>query len=123
VSDDAVGEGDADTYVHDPGAVEPIGNDPDAVGDPDAGEPEGAAQPRNTPEPEGEFDWRGWLLVAAIVVAFLLVPGALYLLPSFRGVVASIGLGLRHTYLVFPLIPAFLLGAIAVWSAVRARGK
>jgi hypothetical protein len=112
VSDD----GD-DGYVHEPGG--------DDAGPPDRGTPTdgtGARQPRNTPDPEGaEFDWGGWLLVAAVVFAFLVVPGALYLLPTVQDAVASLGLGLRHTYLVLPLLPAFLLGAIAVWSAVRSR--
>ena len=105
---------DEDTFVH--------------TGDPsvdDADDPAprgGAAQPRNAPDPgDAEFDWRGWLLVAVVVVAFLIVPGLLYLLPTARETVAALGLGLRHTYLVLPLLPAFLLGAVAVWSAVRAR--
>nr|WP_245681147.1 hypothetical protein [Halorientalis regularis] len=68
-----------------------------------------------------EFDWRGWLLVAAIVVAFLIVPGALYLLPAARGSVAALGWGWRNTYLALPLIPALVLGALAVWSAVSSR--
>jgi hypothetical protein len=38
-----------------------------------------------------------------------------------RSAVASVGLSLRDTYLVLPLLPAFLLGAVAVWSAVRSR--
>jgi hypothetical protein len=104
--------GDDDGYVHDPDA----GTDPAAATSPDA------AQPRNTPDPDaGEFDWRGWLLVATVVFAFLLAPGALYLLPTVQDAIAGLGLGLRHTYLVLPLLPAVLLGVIAVWSAVRSR--
>ena len=93
-----------DGYVHDPGTV----------GD----------QPRNTPtqaQPAEEFDWRGWLLVAAVVVTFLVVPGLLYVLPAVRGAVAALGLGLRNTYLILPLVPALGLGAVAVWAAIRAR--
>lgn len=86
------------------------------------GEAAGGDQPRNTPTAtDRSFDWRGWILVAAIVVAFLIVPGALYVLPSFQSTVAGMGLGWRHTYLVLPLVPAFGLAALAVWSAVRAR--
>jgi hypothetical protein len=109
-----------DGYVHEPGAGD--GSGADSTGDGAARVDD--AQPRNAPEPgDAEFDWRGWLLVAAVVVAFLVVPGALYLLPTIQGAVADLGLGLRHTYLVLPLVPAFLLGAIAVWSAVRSRSR
>jgi hypothetical protein len=79
----------------------------------------GAADP---PEP-GSFDWRGWILVGAIVVAFLVVPGAILVLPSAQGVIAAIGFSLRDAYLFLPLVPAFGLGVIAVWSALRYRGE
>ncbi|WP_336002032.1 hypothetical protein [Halorientalis halophila] len=116
-----------DGYVHEPGE---IAGDGSAAGDADRGDPdEGASDatprdqyPRNTVDSTAkEFDWRGWLLVGAIVIAFLVVPGALYLLPAARGGLAALGLGWRHTYLALPLIPALLLAAIAVWSAVRSR--
>jgi hypothetical protein len=68
-----------------------------------------------------EFGWRGWLLVGMVVVAFLLVPAVILFLPQARGLVASLGLTLRDAYLVLPLVPAFLLGATAVWAAVRSR--
>lgn len=68
-----------------------------------------------------EFGGHGWLLVGTVLVAFLVVPTAILLLPAARGVVASLGLTLRAAYLVLPLVPAFLLGAVAVWSALRAR--
>lgn len=93
--DDADGE---PTYVHRP-----------------SGEPA-------APDADRHFDWRGWLLVATIAFSFLVVPGAILLLPSAQGFVTSLGLSLRDAYLTLPLIPAFLLGAVAVWSAVRSRG-
>jgi hypothetical protein len=68
-----------------------------------------------------EFGWRGWVLVGVIVVAFLVVPAAILFLPRAQGAVASLGLTLRDAYLVLPLVPAFLLGATAVWAAVRSR--
>jgi len=78
--------------------------------------------PRNTAGgSDAEFDWRGWVLVATIGVAFLVIPGLLYLLPAARDTLAGLGLGWQTTYLVAPLVPAFLLGALAVWSAVRSR--
>ena len=65
------------------------------------------------------FDWRGWLLVATIAVSFLVVPAAILFAPQWA---TFLGLSWRDTYLTLPLIPAFLLGGVAVWSAVRSRG-
>lgn len=104
-----------DTYVHDPDTVRTDDRESET-------DDETQRQPRNMPgKTDSEFDWRGWMLVGAIVVAFLVVPSILYLLPTARDAVAALGLGFRHTYLVLPLVPAFLLGTIAVWSAVRSR--
>jgi len=61
------------------------------------------------------------VLVVVVVVAFLVVPTAILFLPQARGSIASLGLTLRDAYLVLPLVPAFLLGATAVWAAVRSR--
>ncbi|MGM0605818.1 MAG: hypothetical protein ACQETB_09115 [Halobacteriota archaeon] len=59
------------------------------------------------------FDARGWVLVAAVVACFLVVPGVIYLFPS---VPSSSGLPFFTAFLVLPLVPAVLLGVIAVWS-------
>lgn len=76
-------------YVYEPGVTESI--DPPAV---------------------QEFDWRGWILVATIVMAFIVAPAIILfqppdLLPFFVA------------YLVVPLLPAALLGIIAVWATAR----
>lgn len=71
----------------------------------------------------GAFDWRGWALVAAIVVAFLVVPATILYLPAAQGVIRSLGLTMRDAYLVLPLLPAFGLGLVAVWSAIRSRSS
>ncbi len=65
---------------------------------------------------EREFDWRGWLLVAAIFVAFLVVPGLIYLYPR---VPSNFGLSFWDAYLVLPMIPAVILGLLAVWATTR----
>jgi len=65
--------------------------------------------------------WRGWVLVGALVVSFLVVPWAIILLPRAQGFLGSVGLGWRDAYLVLPLIPALGLGVLAVWAAVAAR--
>lgn len=70
------------------------------------------------PDADRRFDWRGWVLVATIAFSFLVVPGLILAAPEYA---TSLGLSLRDAYLTLPLIPAFLLGAVAVWSAVRSR--
>ena len=60
------------------------------------------------------FGWRGWLLVGVLVVSFLVIPILVTLRPIWL-------VGFRTTYLVLPMIPAVLLGAVAVWSAVNSR--
>jgi hypothetical protein len=84
-------------------------------------DPEGV-RPHQAPPSESGFDWRGWLLVGVILFCFLVVPAAILYLPQAKGLIASLGLTLRDAYLVLPLIPAFLLGAVAVWAAVKSRG-
>lgn len=69
----------------------------------------------------GDFGWQGWVLVCVVVVAFFVVPAAILYLPRAQGFIASLGLTVRDAYLVLPLLPAFLLGATAVWAAVRSR--
>ncbi|XVH32083.1 hypothetical protein ACNS7O_02560 [Haloferacaceae archaeon DSL9] len=68
------------------------------------------------PEPTG-FGRQGWLLVGAVVVCFLVIPGIIYLFPY---VVTGLGLSFFASYLVLPLIPAVLLGAVAVWTMTAA---
>ena len=80
-----------------------------------------SGEPPRQAETSGEFGREGWVLVGTILVGFLLVPTAILVLPAAQGVVRSLGLTLRAAYLTLPLIPAFLLGAIAVWSALRSR--
>jgi hypothetical protein len=55
----------------------------------------------------------GWVLVAAVVVAVLVVPGVVYLWPAGERV---LGANYRTAMLVFPMIPAVILGIVAVWS-------
>lgn len=70
-----------------------------------------------------EFDWRGWALVAVLVLALFVIPAAILYLPTARGSIRSLGLTVRDAYLVLPLLPAFALGAVAVWSAIRTRSE
>ena len=77
-------------------------------------------RPRAAP-PASDFGWQGWVLVGVLVVSLLVVPTTILFLPEAQGFIRSLGLTLRDAYLTLPLIPAFALGATAVWAAVRLR--
>ncbi|WP_425433304.1 hypothetical protein [Haloarcula rubra] len=100
---------------------------PDAESSGDDAEDDGgyvhrpSGEPPKQAETSDEFGWEGWALVGMILVGFLVIPVAILVLPAAQGVVRSLGLTLRAAYLALPLVPAFLLGAVAVWSALRSR--
>jgi hypothetical protein len=103
MSSDSSDPADADSdsgYVHRPEGVDEAGATSRA--EPYTGEPEG----------EG-FGKQGWLLVAGVVVCFLVIPGAIYLYPTAP---AQLGWTFFATFLALPLVPAVLLGLLAVWS-------
>lgn len=77
---------DTDSYVYEP-----------AVADP----------PSHTNQ---EFGRQGWLLVAAVFLAFLVIPVVIYL--NAANVIA---LPFRLAFLALPMIPAVALAALAVW--------
>jgi len=78
--------------------------DDDGEADPRAPDPEPvAAEPADR-----EFGRRGWVLLAATLVAFLVVPAVIYLRPP--------GVPFVVAYLVLPLVPAVLLALLAVWA-------
>lgn len=97
-------------------------------GDDDGDDQRYVHQPRSSPPTQAapsddDFGWYGWLLVAVVVFSFLVVPASLLYLPQAQSFVRSLGLTLRDAYLVLPLIPAFLLGGVAVWAAVKSRSR
>jgi hypothetical protein len=55
----------------------------------------------------------GWVLVVAVTVAVLVVPGAIYLWPAGG---RALGATYRTAMLVLPMIPAVILGLVAVWA-------
>ncbi|WP_248895986.1 hypothetical protein [Haloplanus halobius] len=61
---------------------------------------------------------QGWVLVAAVILAVLVVPGLVYLRPG-----GAIGAHYRTLMLVLPMLPAVLLGIIAVWSMTLGRDQ
>lgn len=74
--------------------------------------------PKGGDRSDREFDRRGWLLVGALAVAFLIAPATILYLPHAEPVITSLGLTFRDAYLVLPLVPALALGTVAVWTAV-----
>ena len=96
--DTTASETDGGGYVHRPG---------------ETGADQSGSEPY-TGESEGEgFGTQGWLLVAGVIVCFLVIPGIIYLYPAAP---AQIGWTFFATFLVLPLVPARLLGLLAVWS-------
>jgi len=101
-----------DSYTHRPGDVSSDrGGRDDDHGDEEF--PDAPADDPAAPVERGNEEWnyRDWILVSVIVVCFLVIPAAILVLPPVRP--------FKFAYLVLPLIPAFLLGAVAVWSAQR----
>ncbi|EMA04930.1 hypothetical protein [Haloferax denitrificans] len=88
---------ESDTYVHRPDgpAVGGDGSEPEATG----------------------FGSRGWVLVGVVALCFLVVPGAVYLVPSLP---AMAGLPYLAAMLALPMLPALALGLVAVWSMTAA---
>ncbi|QLG50917.1 hypothetical protein [Natrinema halophilum] len=97
-------------YVH-----TPSGFDAETDGTEKSGEPGNSDPGSESPHPETadrEFDWRGWLLVAVIVFAFLVVPAAIFFVPPGAE-------GYRFALLILPLAPAAVLAITAVWATTR----
>jgi len=104
----------SDGYTHDPDAFDEDGEYVGGDEEPD-GEADGATAV-HPEEADREFDWRGWTLVAAILFAFVVAPGIIYLYPRVGPV---LGLTFYDTYLALPMVPAIVLAALAVWATTR----
>ncbi|WP_276298896.1 hypothetical protein [Halorussus lipolyticus] len=98
-----------DTYTHKPGQVD------DERGGRQSDDDDEIVHP-NAPVERGNEEWnlRDWVLVGVIFTCFIVIPAAIYVIPPVRP--------FRFAYLVLPLIPAILLGLVAVWSAQRSSG-
>ena len=103
-------------YVHVPGGG-------DGAGEPAAGATDSGADGPGDPtadadEPAADgFGRKGWALTAAIFTCALVIPGIIYAYPYVAG---WFGLPFFATYLALPLVPALLLGLVAVWSMTAA---
>ncbi len=77
-----------------------------------------AASESTTDEPVADgFGRKGWALTAVLFTCVLVIPGVIYLYPYAAG---WFGLPFFATYLALPLVPAVLLGLVAVWSMTAA---
>ncbi|ELZ45252.1 hypothetical protein C463_06512 [Halorubrum californiense DSM 19288] len=109
---DAPADGTTDGgYVHVPGTDD--GADATDSGGDGSRDP---AVDADEPTADG-FGRRGWALTAAIFVCALVIPGIIYVYPYAAG---WFGLPFFATYLALPLVPALLLGLVAVWSMTAA---
>jgi hypothetical protein len=65
-----------------------------------------------------DLGWAGWVLVAAVLLAVLVIPLSVYLWPAGGSV---LGAHYRTAMLVLPMLPAVVLGVVAVWSMKNRR--
>jgi len=100
-----VNTGDGYERVDDADANAPAGTDSTPDGD----------APADTDADGDGLGRTGWVLVAVVVVAFLVVPGIIYVRPTVPG---ELGFRFLAAMLVLPFLPALLLGVTAVWSLV-----
>jgi len=112
VSSETDADGSADGgYVHVPDGESGVESDGAADSAAPGPEPE-------TDEPTADgFGRKGWALTAVLFTCVLVIPGIIYLYPYVAG---WFGLPFFATYLALPLVPAVLLGAVAVWSMTAA---
>jgi len=89
-----------------------VSSDTDAVTTGEAPTDADADADADDPAAEG-LGRAGWVLVVAVVVAVLVIPGLIYLWPAGGRV---LGGTYRTAMLVLPMVPALILGLIAVWS-------
>ncbi|NHX37655.1 MULTISPECIES: hypothetical protein [Halolamina] len=85
-------DGDDGGYVHTPGGVE--GDDGPDASDGESGGPS------------------GWILVGAITLATLVIPGIIYLYPTLL----ADHVPFLVAMLALPFVPALLLGVVGVWA-------
>lgn len=90
---------DADSYVHDPDNFED-----DHLRD-------GVREAPRADEPEEELGRRGWVLVGVVFLSFVVIPGIILVRPPAL-------LDFFTAYLGLALVPALLMGVVAVWAAV-----
>ena len=80
--------------------------------------PDTAAAGPDTVETEADgFGRKGWALTAVLFCCVLVIPGIIYVYPYAAG---ALGFPFLATFLALPLVPALLLGLVAVWTMTAA---
>ena len=92
-------------YVHDPSAFDEEGDRRDDADD------DWVANPAHPATADREFDWRGWTLVGVMILAFIVAPAAILMVPPETSY--------RFALIILPLFPALLLAITAVWATTR----
>lgn len=104
----------SDGYTHDPDAFDD-GDYVDNETEDESGD-DGDSMTVHPDEVDREFDRRGWTLVVAVFVSFIVVPGLIVTYPYLG---TRLGLSFWDTYLALPMVPAIVLGVLAVWATTR----
>lgn len=104
---------DADAGDHDDGEADATDEETTYTHDPAAFDEDGerAAEPPHPAAVDREFDWRGWVLIGVMLLALVVAPLVTYFRPPALPYWVSL--------IVMPLIPALLLGVVAVWATTR----
>ncbi|ELZ12199.1 hypothetical protein C479_05308 [Halovivax asiaticus JCM 14624] len=95
-------------YVHDPAAFDEDGDRTDGASE----ESDDTLTGVHPTSIDRTFDWRGWVLVGIIALAFIVAPAGIYLFPPGAE-------GYRFALILLPLFPALLLASGAVWATTR----
>ncbi|MCU4740876.1 hypothetical protein [Natronoglomus mannanivorans] len=102
-----------DGYVHDPSGFDAEGErvSSESESDSDSDTDDRLSEPVHPDAVDRSFDWRGWVLVGVIVVAFIVAPLSILLWPPSYNYFFAL--------LILPLLPAVLLATTAVWATTR----
>lgn len=103
---------DAGERGRDRGPVPSDGVERDVSAAPSPGVGPGDAEETDADDAAG-FGRRGWVLVGVVLLSLVVIPGLIYAFPAAP---ADAGLPFLVAMLVLPMLPAVLLGAVAVWS-------
>jgi hypothetical protein len=112
-----VEDSDSDTFRFNPDEFH--GDDGEEQGATPTAEDAPESEPKKPRGEERDFGTRGWVLVVMLFFAFGVIPMMIFFIPQAGGILSSLGLSYRDAFLVLPLLPALLLGAMAVWATTR----
>ena len=114
-TDEDDGRSQAATHVEDVTATSPTSEQSRPSGE--AGSTGEAGSAGEVSVKADGFGAKGWVLTAVLFVSVIVIPGIIYAYPYAAG---GLGFTFFATYLALPLVPAALLGLVAVWSMTAA---